>query len=196
MTETSSAPHPLGVGRALRLLLPLAILVTGADQLTKQWALNELSLGHAATPLIGDWIGLRLVFNPGAAFSFGSGSTWILTIVSCAVVVYIVVVARKLTSRVWLVTLALLLGGALGNLLDRLFRDPGFPTGHVVDFIDYGPFVGNVADIFIVGAAGALAALSLFGVPAFATSQGPQPAAESLEDGREGPLENDEVGRS
>ncbi|WP_084618193.1 signal peptidase II [Jonesia quinghaiensis] len=185
MTHSDNATPPLGLTRSLLIMLPTALVITAADQLTKQWALNELVENAPAREFIGEFIQLRLIFNPGAAFSFASGMTWILTLVSAAVIVYIAVMSRKLTSKLWAITLAMLLGGALGNLIDRLFRDPGFPTGHVVDFLDYGPFVGNVADIFIVGAAILLAVLSIFGVPAFVDN-------ESLTDGDEESREDDQ----
>ncbi|WP_448071713.1 signal peptidase II [Georgenia yuyongxinii] len=93
-------------------------------------------------------------YNPGAAFSLATGMTWVFTIVSVVVVVVVVRIARRLGSAWWAVALGMLLGGSLGNLYDRLFRDPGFAEGHVVDFISYGGyFIGNVADIAIVGAA-------------------------------------------
>ena len=79
-------------------------------------------------------------------------------------VVIIVRVSRNLASRSWAVALGLVLGGAVGNLIDRLLREPGFLRGHVIDFIDYGGyFVGNVADIAIVLAAAGIIVLSLGG---------------------------------
>jgi signal peptidase II len=115
-------------------------------------------------PLIDGWLSLRLVSNPGAAFSFGSGATWVFPIVAAAVCVVIVIGARRLNSQSWAWAVGLLLGGALGNLLDRLIRPPGPLRGHVVDFIDYRVFVGNVADIFIVAAAGLMILLAVRGV--------------------------------
>ena len=142
----------------------LAIVVFAADQLTKVWALDNLAQGQWQ-PLLGDAIQLTLVFNPGAALSLGTGMTWLLTIVAAGVTAVVIRSARKLGSRTWAVALGLLLGGALGNLFDRFFRDPGFARGHVVDFIDYfGWFVGNIADIAIVVAAGLIMILSIRGV--------------------------------
>lgn len=145
-------------------LVGVTVLAYAADQLSKQWALSALDDG-ARHPVLGDLLGFRLIFNPGAALSFGAGSTWIFTIVAVVVVIAVIRLARRLTSRVWATTLGLLLAGALGNLTDRLVRPPGFGRGHVVDFIDYGVFIGNVADIWIVGAAFAMIALSIRGVP-------------------------------
>jgi signal peptidase II len=91
--------------------------------------------------------------------------TWLLTIVVTVVVVFIIRAIGRLGSRGWAVALGLLLGGAVGNLVDRLVREPGFARGHVVDFIDYaGFFVGNVADIAVVSAAVLIALLSLRGI--------------------------------
>lgn len=153
----------LGLRTALTYLIPIAVVVFLLDLWSKEWAQKSLELGAAPRPFIGDLITLRLIYNPGAALSMASGMTWILTLVSVGVVVFICVVARRLSSIAWVVTLAMLLGGTLGNLADRLFRAPGFPEGHVVDFIDYGPFIGNVADIFIVGAAVLIGVMTAFG---------------------------------
>ncbi len=148
----------------LVLLAGLAVAVVVVDVLTKQLALARLSPG-TEVPVIDGLLSLRMVLNPGAAFSFATGMTWVFTIIAVAVVVVIVRVARRLGSRAWAVALGLLLGGAVGNLLDRLFRPPGVARGHVVDFIDYGGiFVGNVADIAIVAAAGLVVILAIRGV--------------------------------
>lgn len=158
------------------------------DQVTKTIALATLEPGEYV-PVIGDLFGLMLVFNPGAAFSFATGSTWIFTIVAVVVTVVIIRVARRIGSRGWAFALGALLGGNLGNLLDRLFRDPGFARGHVVDFLDYGGlFVGNVADIAIVLAAVGMALLAFLGIgidgvrhtaPTEDEPEGDTPAAES-----------------
>ena len=138
-----------------------AVLVIALDLFTKQWALDALVAGEKH-PVLGDALSIQLVFNAGAAFSFGGNHTWILTIVAIAVTVGIVWIARQARTR-WAVLLCgLALGGAVGNLIDRLFREPGFGQGHVVDFINYGDFfIGNVADIAIVGAAIAFMILSV-----------------------------------
>jgi len=164
---TSTTGKALGLRTALNYLIPVALVVLLLDQLTKVWALHSLELGAEGKRFIGSFIQLRLIHNSGAALSMASGMTWILTVISVAVIVFICISARRFASKAWVLTLGLLLGGALGNLGDRLFRAPGFPQGHVVDFIDYGPFIGNVADIAIVIAAILIAALSLFGVAPF-----------------------------
>ena len=115
--------------------------------------------------LLGAFLRLYLVRNPGAAFSVGTGSTWLLTILAVVVLVVLIRASRRLGSMAWAWAFGLILGGALGNLTDRLIRDPGFGRGHVVDFIDYnGWFVGNVADIAIVGAALLIGLLALRGI--------------------------------
>lgn len=141
----------------------LAILVLVVDQLTKIWAESALA-GEGRVPLIGDLLGFVLVYNPGAALSIGTGMTWVLTILVVIVVAVIIRSLRKLGSLGWAIALGLLLGGAVGNLVDRLTNEPGFGEGHVVDFIDYGVFVGNIADIAIVVAAVMVAILALRGI--------------------------------
>ncbi|SDC73060.1 signal peptidase II [Sanguibacter gelidistatuariae] len=166
-TPVTEDPGPAPVRSPLKVLafiFGLAALVLAADQLSKMWAQSALVVGHAPKSLIGELIQLRLIYNSGAALSIASGMTWVLTLLSAGVVVFIVLMARKIASTAWAVALGLVLGGALGNLLDRLFRAPGFPNGHVVDFIDYGPFIGNVADIAIVGAAVLIAVLAFIGI--------------------------------
>ncbi|WP_159621876.1 signal peptidase II [Ruania rhizosphaerae] len=151
--------------RARGLLLALALVILVVDQVSKQLVLGRLEEG-GYQPLLGDLLGFSLVFNPGAAFSFAEGSTWIFTIAAVVVTVVILVLARRLRSRSWALVLGGLLGGNLGNLVDRLFREPGFGVGHVVDFINYaGFFVGNIADIAIVVCAIGIALLSFRGVP-------------------------------
>lgn len=149
--------------RLLTLLATVTLVVAAVDQATKYLAEARLEPGELV-PLIGDLLGLQLIYNPGAAFSLATGMTWIFTLVSVVVLVVVVRVSRRLGSTTWAVALGLLLGGLLGNLYDRLFREPGFPEGHVVDFISYGGlFIGNVADIAIVGAAILIAFLALRG---------------------------------
>lgn len=163
-----SAPRPVPPGHQRRLttvLLGLALVVLVIDQGTKVWALNSLTPGEKVD-LIGSFISLNLIRNPGAAFSIGDGATWILTIVSLAILGWVLIAARKVGTMAWAVALGLLLGGAVGNLGDRFFREPGPGRGHVVDFIDYfGWFIGNVADIAIVVGAGIIMVLAYRGTP-------------------------------
>jgi signal peptidase II len=172
-TDAGDAP-PAGRGRRRLVagLVALAAVVLVLDQVTKAWALASLDEG-VRHPVLGDLLGIQLLFNPGAALGLATGTTWLLTIVAIVVVVVIVRVSRRLGSRGWAVALGLLLGGALGNLTDRMVREPGVARGHVIDFIAYADwFVGNVADIAIVAAAGLLMILSLRGVRLDGTREG------------------------
>lgn len=153
--DAAPAARPGVAWRWLAALAPAAAVVA-ADQGTKLWALSQLA-GHQPIVLPGGWVALRLISNPGAAFSVGSGSTWIFTLCATATVAVVPWFAVRARSRSQAIALGLLLGGAAGNLVDRLFRAPGPGVGRVVDFIDYhGWFVGNVADIAIVAGAGLL----------------------------------------
>jgi signal peptidase II len=153
--------------RASRLAWPafaIAAVVILLDQASKWWAVAELSDGEVM-PVIGDLIRFVLVYNPGAAFSIGADFTWIFAVLAAAAVVWITVLTWRVESRGWMIALGLLLGGATTHLGDRLFRDPGFARGHVVDFIGYGNlFIGNVADIAIFAGAIMLAVLTVMGV--------------------------------
>ncbi|WP_136192225.1 signal peptidase II [Actinomyces ruminicola] len=161
--ESSAAASGQRPRRRLAVLWLLALVVVVVDQATKAWAVATLSDGRRLH-LLGDWLSLVLVRNPGAAFSFATGQTWIFALIAIAVTVVVVRVSRRLGSSWWAVALGLVLGGAVGNLIDRLVRAPGVLRGHVVDFIDYGGwFVGNVADIAIVAAAAVIMVLSLRG---------------------------------
>jgi len=162
VTQPSSAPT--STGRSLLLFVGTVVLTLVLDQLSKAWALTSLEPTAAPRHLIGTLVQLRLTLNSGAALSIGTSSTWVFTIVAAVVVVVVARLARRIRSRAWAVALGMLLGGAVGNLADRLFRAPGFPSGHVVDFIDYGVFIGNVADIAIVLAAVAIVLLTFLGV--------------------------------
>jgi signal peptidase II len=119
--------------------------------------------------ILGGLVYLQLVRNPGAAFSFATGYTWVLTIVAIVVVGVIVRVARRLRSTGWAVALGLVLGGALGNLTDRLFRSPGPLHGHVVDVVSlFAPDgrvwpVFNLADSSIVSGGVLLVLLAMLG---------------------------------
>lgn len=141
----------------------VAIAVAALDQLTKVWALAALEPGERHQ-ILGDLLSFQLVFNSGAAFSLGNDKTWVMTIVAVLVTVGVVYFARRAQSRLAVVLFGIGLGGAIGNLIDRLFRQPSFGQGHVVDMINYnGWFVGNVADIAIVGVAAVLLIMSFRG---------------------------------
>ncbi|WP_267715665.1 signal peptidase II [Streptomyces sp. CoH17] len=106
---------------------------------------------HEPIEIVGDWLRLAAIRNAGAAFGFGEAFTIIFTVIAAAVIVVIARLARKLHSLPWAIALGLLLGGALGNLTDRIFRAPGVFEGAVVDFIAPKHFaVFNLADSAIV----------------------------------------------
>ncbi|NLG55169.1 MAG: signal peptidase II [Rhodococcus sp.] len=148
----------------MRLLLGIAVAILVFDLVTKIAAVAFIQPGSPIW-LIGDVVSLRLVRNPGAAFSMATSMTWLLTIVAIAVVIGVVKIGRTLQSSWWAWGLGLILGGALGNLVDRFFRSPGVMRGHVVDFVSVGWWpVFNVADSAIVCGAVLLVALTLFGV--------------------------------
>ena len=163
--ESTPASQPAQHRRSLFLLMGTTAVVSYvADQATKIWALRTLTPGDPVE-VIGDFIRLNLIRNAGAAFSIGNGATWIMTLIACGVLVFILATARRIGSRGWAWALGLLLGGSLGNLTDRMVRSPGPGRCHVVDFIDYfGLFIGNVADIAIVGAAALIGVLAMRGI--------------------------------
>ena len=130
--------------RAL-LILGLVVGVVLLDQITKAWAVASLSDGPLS--IIGDRVELRLSRNPGGAFSILTGFTPLLAVLAAIVAIVLVRVAQRAKDPVMVVALSLVLGGALGNLIDRLFRAPGFLRGEVVDFVRIGAFPSfNVAD--------------------------------------------------
>ncbi len=138
------------------------LAVAAADQAVKQLMVTVLEPGRPVA-VIGDWFRLFLLFNPGAAFSMGQDSTWLFTTIQLAFVVGALIAAPRIAQPAEAAGLALIAGGALGNLIDRLTRPPGFWFGHVVDYISVGSFaVFNLADAAItVGVVVVVAALFL-----------------------------------
>ncbi len=156
----SDAPPP---ARRIRLLLSVAAVVLAIDVVTKVLAVKLLVPGQPVS-IIGATVTWTLVRNSGAAFSMATGYTWVLTLVATGVVVGIIWMGRRLVSPWWALGLGMILGGAMGNLVDRFFRSPGPLRGHVVDFFSVGWWpVFNVADPAVVGGAALLVGLSLFG---------------------------------
>lgn len=164
--ETAAARLKPGVSvRALLVVAAVAVALYAADQLSKAWVVATLEPG-VRTPVLGEILQFFFVRNSGAAFSLASGSTWIFSIIAAAVALFILWFARRIRSIGWAVLFGLLLGGTTGNLTDRLFREPGFGVGHVVDFISiYGfPAIFNVADMAIVASMGLFILLTLRGI--------------------------------
>jgi signal peptidase II len=151
--------------RALVALVVVALVVYGFDQFAKYLIVSSLAEGDQVD-VIGNLLQFHFVKNSGAAFSLASGSTWIFSIAASAVTIFIVLFARRIRSLGWAILFGMLLGGTAGNLTDRLFREPSFGLGHVIDFIQvYGfPAIFNVADSFIVASMGLFIILTLRGV--------------------------------
>jgi signal peptidase II len=127
----------------------VAGLVYLLDLLTKTWAVRALENEPPITVVPGV-LDLRFLRNPGAAFGMATELTWLLSLAACAVAVAVVVMAARLRNRTWAAGLGLLLAGAVGNLTDRIFREPGVMRGHVVDFLELPHWpVFNVADMAI-----------------------------------------------
>ncbi len=159
------------------LLAAVALLVFAVDQGAKYLILQSLE-ENELVPVLGEVLQFHLVKNSGAAFSLLSGSTWIFAIAASVVTVVIVVFARRIRSFAWAAVFGLLLGGTTGNLYDRLFREPGFGVGHVIDFIQVKlfPAIFNVADIGITSAMALFIILTLRGI-GFDGSRAPRKAA-------------------
>jgi signal peptidase II len=161
------AERPARVGiTALLILVGVAITVYGVDQVSKQFVVTTLAEGEVV-PVLGNVLQWQFVRNPGAAFSIASGMTWIFTILAAGVITFIIWFARRIRSIAWALVFGLLLGGVLGNLTDRLFREPGFGIGHVIDFISTPwliPAIYNVADIAIVSSMVLFMILTIRGV--------------------------------
>ncbi|WP_352235888.1 signal peptidase II [Lentzea sp. NBRC 102530] len=149
-----------------KVLAVLAAGVLALDVLTKVVSVAFL---EDADPiqLFGGVLYLTFVRNPGAAFGVGEGMTWVLALIAMGVAGFIYWISRNLRSQGWAVGLGLVLGGAVGNLADRLFREPGPMRGHVVDFLSlFDPYgrvwpVFNVADMAIVGGGATIIVLAL-----------------------------------
>jgi len=140
----------------LLVVIVIGTVIAAVDQLSKQWALWHLD-PHRTIPLVGEMLGLRLAFNTGAAFSLGSNTTWILSLASAVTVVGLLTRTVLGLPSKYTVGFGVLLGGAAGNLFDRLVRGDQFGSGVVVDMINYANLaIGNVADIAIVIGVGIL----------------------------------------
>lgn len=130
--------------------MSFAVLVVFLDQLTKFLAVEYLD-PYTPVPVLGELLHFTLAFNSKAAFSIGVAGTWVFTIISSLATLALLWFGPRFRTRAWVILGGFALGGVVGNLIDRLFRAPGFPNGHVVDFIQI-PFnfpVFNVADMAI-----------------------------------------------
>jgi len=157
--------------QALTVMAAVAVAVLAADAISKALVLAKLP-DHPSVRLLDGLITLNLTFNAGAVFGVGTSYTAIIALVVCGVIVAIIRTARRLRSLAWTIALGLLLGGAMGNLGDRLFRAPGPLRGRVVDWINlpHFPWTFNLADASITCAAVLMAILALRGVRIDGTS--------------------------
>jgi signal peptidase II len=168
LPETNSATKASTPALSIKALVVLAIVASGVyaiDQITKYFVVANLT-ERVRVPFIGELLQFQFVKNSGAAFSLGEGMTWIFSIVATAVAVFILVFARRIRSTGWAVLFGMLLGGNLGNLTDRLFREPSFGQGHVIDFLQLYAFpaIFNIADVAIVASMGLFIILTLRGI--------------------------------
>lgn len=173
--------------RALVVVAAIAVTALALDQFTKYLVVSNLPLGEQVK-VLGDLLILQFVKNPGAAFSLAAGSTWIFSILATVVTVAIIVLARRIRSLGWAVVFGLLLGGVLGNLTDRLFREPSFGLGHVIDFISTPwmiPAIYNIADICIVVSMGLFILLTIRGINLDGTRTVSSKDADASADGGE-----------
>ena len=137
-------------GRLTAVTFGVAAFVVLLDQFTKYLAVTRLQ-GQPPVEVLGRWLQFTFLRNPGAAFSVGTSYTFVFTAIAVTVAVVIIRTSRNLGNMWWAVALGGLLGGAVGNLLDRLFREPGFLRGYVIDWIAFPNFpVFNIADSAIV----------------------------------------------
>lgn len=142
-----SAHPPTRRGRAVALLLAIAASIVLADQVTKHLALQELA-DREPVRLLGGAVYLTITRNSGAAFSLGSDYTFVFPLVVLTVVSWITWMMWRLRSVPWAVALGLVLGGALGNGSDRMFRAPGPLRGHVIDMVSVFDPHGQVFPVF------------------------------------------------
>lgn len=133
--------------KLLVVLFGIAGLLVGLDVLTKSLAVAHLD-DAPPVKLLGGALYLVLFRNPGAAFNLATGLTWLLALLAIVVVIAIIWFARKLRSMGWAIGIGLVLGGAAGNLVDRIFREPGPLRGHVIDFLSVFAPDGSVWPVF------------------------------------------------
>jgi signal peptidase II len=167
--ETAVPPEENGVerGRSWRWTVVFAavgLLVLGLDQLTKVLALQHLTPGEPVN-VIGTFLKFNLIRNSGAAFSLGAGYTPVISAIQITVAIGVIYLSRRLGSVAWAVAFGFLFGGALGNIIDRIFREPSPFHGHVVDFLQTPHWaIFNVADMAVTSAACLLVIQTLRGV--------------------------------
>lgn len=150
------------------MILLLSLIILAVDQTTKWWAVTFLE-SNGEIRILGNLLKLNHTTNSGAAFNIGSNFTIFLTVFALIVTVALVIFARKVVEPRWAIGFGILLGGVLGNLSDRIFREPRFLHGHVVDFIQLPRWpIFNIADIAITTSGFLIAYLLLKDVQPFA----------------------------
>ncbi|OPC83309.1 signal peptidase II [Embleya scabrispora] len=183
--DEPTAPAGSRTRRYILVLLGVAAVAYALDLISKLIVVKKLEY-HAPIDILGDWLQFRATRNAGAAFGMGQGLTIVLTVIASAVIVVILRLARKLNSLPWAIALGLLLGGALGNLTDRIFRSPSVFEGHVVDFIAPKHFaIFNLADSAIVVGGCLIVLLSFLGLQPDGTREGDDEGGDD-EGGEEG----------
>jgi signal peptidase II len=175
----------VGSRRYAATALLVGVAVCALDAVSKAVVVAELP-GHRQVVLLGGLITLHLFRNPGAAFGIGPSYTAVYALIEAGVLVAILRVSRRLRSWPWAIALGLLLGGAAGNLADRLFRSPGPLRGFVVDWIKlaYFPPTFNIADTAITIGAALLVLASVCGWRLDGATPRPDPAARPTSSGR------------
>ncbi|MFT8704752.1 signal peptidase II [Bifidobacterium aquikefiricola] len=167
MTSDSNTPSRIAAQRPRRSVAVfscVALVGLIIDRASKLLALRYLSLDESKR-VIPHLLSLRLLRNPGASLGFGSNSTWVISLLAIAACIALVILAFRSTSRLWVIVLGMAFAGAAGNLIDRVVYADGMLNGKVVDFLDYGWSVGNVADIFLMLAGICMVVLVCVGVP-------------------------------
>jgi signal peptidase II len=148
--QDAAEPAETTKKRRIGVLLSVALLAYLLDLGSKLLVVAQLEHKDPIR-LIGDWVQFAVIRNPGAAFGMGQAMTIVFTLIAATVIVVIIRLSRRLYSLPWAIALGLLLGGAFGNLTDRIMRSPGLFRGEVVDFISVKHFaVFNLADSAIV----------------------------------------------
>lgn len=142
----------------------VGLLVLGLDQVTKALALAHLTPGEPVN-VVGSLLKFNLIRNPGAAFSLGTGYTPYISAIQISVAIGVIYLSRKLGSVGWAIAFGFLFGGAVGNIIDRIFREPSPFHGHVIDFLQTPHWaIFNVADMAVTSAAILLVLQTLRGV--------------------------------
>ena len=181
-TGPSAQPRSRRPSRRLLFVYSCAIaaLTIAVDVISKQLALHFLDTENRI-PVLGDLFGLQLAFNTGAAFSIGAQLTPFITLLGIVASVLLIRAALRTKYRIYAASIGLILGGALGNLADRIFAPPGFGSGAVTDFLAYGHlFIGNHADVAI-GAGVVLYALGAWRLHAASRARDTDDSVESAE---------------